>query len=265
MWIGFLLGNTSLKCGLRDVGRTRSLASFPWRDLAARADELRALVRWESGTRIVAGSVRDDLLPRVELLLPTGAPPVLLARRDFPVPIENRYESPDEAGCDRLLAALAAGRRARGSGALVVDLGTAVTLSLVSPEGAFLGGLIGVGAGTLRAALREAAPRLAPHLGSGVPPIERDDPRAVPAIDTRSALQWGLRIQMLGGIRAMIAASLAQADFVPRVYWTGGGASEFAGELAPGDSLLPDLALEGLFLAWEAWDAGSSGEGCGPR
>ncbi|RMF89255.1 MAG: type III pantothenate kinase, partial [Planctomycetota bacterium] len=66
---------------------------------------------------------------------------VLLTYED--VPLDVRVPDPDMVGIDRLLDAAAADRlRREGSPAVVVDLGTAITVDLVSADGGFLGGAI---------------------------------------------------------------------------------------------------------------------------
>src|SRR5688572_20467040 len=61
--------------------------------------------------------------------------------RDVPLAID--IEEPSRVGIDRLLAALAANRlRGRGRAAIVADLGTAITVDLLTADGAFAGGAI---------------------------------------------------------------------------------------------------------------------------
>src|SRR6478672_4316487 len=64
-----------------------------------------------------------------------------LTYRDVPITI--RVDEPARVGIDRLLAALAADRlRQRDRAAIIVDLGTAITVDLVDADGAFAGGAI---------------------------------------------------------------------------------------------------------------------------
>ena len=77
-----------------------------------------------------------------------------LTYRDVPLTI--RVEEPARVGIDRLLAALAADRlRQRDRAAIVVDLGTAITVDLVEADGAFAGGAILPGIATSARALAE--------------------------------------------------------------------------------------------------------------
>ena len=66
---------------------------------------------------------------------------VLLASGDLPLVV--RLERPDMVGIDRLVNAVAVNRlRDAGRSAVIVDVGTAITVDLVSADGAFLGGAI---------------------------------------------------------------------------------------------------------------------------
>ena len=65
----------------------------------------------------------------------------MLAAGDLP--LEVRLERPDMVGIDRLVDAVAVNRlRDAGRPAVIVDVGTAITVDLVSADGAFLGGAI---------------------------------------------------------------------------------------------------------------------------
>lgn len=65
----------------------------------------------------------------------------LLASGDLP--LEVRLPRPDMVGIDRLVDAVAVNRlRDASRPAVIVDVGTAITVDLVSADGAFLGGAI---------------------------------------------------------------------------------------------------------------------------
>jgi len=100
--------------------------------------------------------------------------------RDLPIPIRTRCSG---VGADRLLNALAAVRRFPG-GAIVVDVGTAVTVDVVSPEEEFLGGAIFPGPHLGAWALAEKAAQLF-HVDP-VPPVQ-----AI-ATETAEAIRSGL-------------------------------------------------------------------------
>src|SRR3954468_3368897 len=77
-----------------------------------------------------------------------------LTYRDISIAI--RVDAPERVGIDRLLAALAANRlRSPDGPAIIVDLGTAITIDLLEADGAFAGGAILPGIATAARALAE--------------------------------------------------------------------------------------------------------------
>ena len=62
-----------------------------------------------------------------------------------PVPIINRYESPETLGQDRLAAAVGAKSLCPNENLLIIDCGSAITYDFVSAEGEYLGGNIAPG------------------------------------------------------------------------------------------------------------------------
>jgi type III pantothenate kinase len=249
--LGLILGNSTLRCGILEGATVRQSVSVPWTLLRERAPDIAALASRWGVDGAVAGSVRDDLLPTLEEHLPPSCRPPLLARRDFAIPIENLYDRPEEAGTDRLLAACAASRRAGPSGAIAVDFGTAVSLSVVSPAGAFLGGPIAAGASTVARGLEVSTPRL-PRLSSS----EVSAPPSFLSRDTDSALRSGTWWLVAGGVRALILGILSEVPFRPRVIATGGEAAAFRRAIPEIDEVAPDLVLEGLAMAWAAREHG---------
>jgi type III pantothenate kinase len=242
MRLGFLVGNSRLRLALLDGAEVRDSAAIAWDRLSC---EGRGLIAERLARRgidgVVAGSVRDDLLARLIAALPAGAPRVLVARRDFAIPVENLYERPEEAGTDRLLNALAARERFAGQSVIVVDFGTALSLSVVSAAGAFAGGLIGFGEGAVLEALRRATPRL--------PEVEpRPDTRAIQRA-TRAALAVGTHRQLTAGVRALVRALLDEVPPPARVIATGGDAERYAGAIPEIEAIDADLTLRGLAIA----------------
>jgi type III pantothenate kinase len=245
MILGLLFGNSSLRYGVFDAAAIRASGRIPWPALSDRGGELREVAREHGVRELVGGSVRDDFLPRVIPWLPAELPPITFARRDFPLPIENRYEKPDEAGTDRLLNAIAARERTPGSASLTVDFGTAISLTVVSAEGAFLGGLIAAGSDVLSSGLRASTPRL--------PTAEPRRHEQFIQRSTRNALESGFYWEIVAGVKAMIHG--VRGELLPspcRVLATGGGAEVFAPAIAELEEEVPTLTLEGLWIACRA-------------
>ncbi len=174
----------------------------------------------------------------------------LLASGDLPLVIH--LERPDMVGIDRLVDAVAANRlRQADRAAVIVNVGTAITVDLVSADGAFRGGAILPGIQMSARALHEFTDLLPlvdvaelivppPALGTGT----------VPAM--KSGLFWGA----VGAIRQLIdelckAAPGGRAG-QPHVFLTGGAAEGVAELLGAEARYVPNLTLAGIALtAWE--------------
>ena len=242
---GFLLGNSTLRYGSFEGSRVGAGGVISWEELDREGAEGEAFSRIfgpdRSPGELVAGSVRDDRLAVLEGWL--EMPALLVAGRDFEIPIDNHYEDPAEAGVDRLLNAVAGKTRWPGETLIVVDFGTALSVSVVSASGGFLGGPIGVGVGAALRGLRTSTPNL-PGLqeGPAVPLIARS---------TSQALRAGILGQARLGVQGLVQGILDELGGNARVIATGGEAELIAGESALFDCIEPGLTLEGLAIAAE--------------
>jgi type III pantothenate kinase len=247
MILGLLLGNTSLRFGVFDGTEVVRSGRIEWPDLSARSGEIARVVGELQVDEAVAGSVRDDLFESLETWIPKTLLPLVVARRDFPLPIENRYERPEDAGTDRLLNAIAARARSPGQSAVAVDFGTAVSISVVGSDGAFLGGLIAAGSRAVSEGVRKLTPRLPQvdlrDIESPVGFLERSSEAAL-----RAGIYWGVR----GGVTAMLRGLRDSLGGAVKVFATGGEAALFASTLPEVDAIVNDLTLEGLAIACHA-------------
>ncbi|QDU91403.1 Type III pantothenate kinase [Pirellulimonas nuda] len=163
------------------------------------------------------------------------------------VPIENRTDAPEKVGIDRLLAAAAANQQRRpGVGAIVVDLGTAITVDLVSPDGAFEGGAILPGIALAARALAAGTDRL--------PDTPFDELSGAPDAvgrNTQDAIGAGLFWGAVGAIREVIARQRDRLVAPPQVLLTGGAAPSVARLIGGPDyavRYVPHLVLAGIAI-----------------
>ena len=170
----------------------------------------------------------------------------LLAADDLP--LEVRLEHPDMVGIDRLVDAVAVNRlRDAGRPAVIVDVGTAITVDLLSAEGVFLGGAILPGIQMSARALHEFTDLLPPIDVSEltVPPPALGT-ATVPAME--SGLFWGT----VGAIRQLterLGEAASGCHTPPQVFLTGGAAAGVADLLGPNARYVPSLTLGGIALA----------------
>ena len=170
----------------------------------------------------------------------------LLTHADLPVRVQ--LPAPERVGIDRLLGAVAANRlRDPERSAIVIDLGSAITVDLVSAAGDFLGGAILPGIGMSARALFEQTDQL-----PSVAMFHLDDPVPALGTSTTTAIQAGLYWGAVGAIRELIARLAVDLPRPPQVFLTGGAAPVVAGLLGVEVIYLPHLVLAGIALVQAA-------------
>jgi type III pantothenate kinase len=167
----------------------------------------------------------------------------LLAAGDLPLGVQ--LDRPDMVGVDRLLDAVAANRlRPPGVPAVVVDVGSAITVDLVSAAGEFVGGAILPGIAMSAQAL---------HRFTDLLPLidvtELVEPPPALGTDTDAAMRAGLFWGAVGSIRQLVTQLAAGQD--AEVFLTGGAGPAVAALLGPGARHIPHLTLAGIALAAE--------------
>lgn len=143
------------------------------------------------------------------------------------------YAEPRKLGVDRFLALL--GANARGAPALVVAVGTALTLDLLDGDGRHRGGRIAPSPSLMREALHARASHLPPAGGA----------YAEFADDTEAALASGCEGAALALIERSQRVAEAMLGASPQLLLHGGGALALLPHL-PGAEHAPRLVLEGL-------------------
>jgi type III pantothenate kinase len=225
------LGNTSLLGGVFTGARLTRNGRLPAGDRAALQADIRAAGRID---RAVFCSVVPALTKSIARLIraETGVSPHLLTV-DAPHGLEIGYREPRQFGTDRLAAALGARALFPDENAIVVDCGTATTLTALDRRGTVLGGAILPGLALwpdMLAARTAQLPRVA---------VLR--PRAALGRSTRAAMASGVFHGHAGAIRELTARIGAEAFGRRRfmVIGTGGAA--------------PALRREKLFTRLSPW------------
>lgn len=148
-----------------------------------------------------------------------------------------RYEDPREVGADRIVNAVGAYQR-WSKGLIVVDFGTATTFDIVSPDGAYLGGVICPGIQISSEALFSRAAKL--------PKVAFKRPDNVVGRNTTASIQSGLVYGYVSLVEGLIERLRAELSFDCTVVATGGLASEVAQNTNAIEYVDPLLTLTGL-------------------
>jgi type III pantothenate kinase len=191
---------------------------------------------------VVASSVNAPLLARVEQMVGEVLDQnVLLVGRDVPLSMKLAVENPETLGSDRVLSAQAA-YAVVGNAVVVASFGTATTIDLVNEHGIFLGGAILPGLATAAASLHEHT--------AALPEAPLQVPEGDYGTSTIGAIQHGIYYGAIGALREIVERYATQLGRWPQLVVTGGFGRLIAQHCDFLDSLVPDLCLNGLFLAY---------------
>ena len=243
------IGNTSVSAA--DFSPpSGSPTGFPkprsvWRQSIAQLD-LASLLAWAPNAprSWVIGSVNRQTSRQLCDWLRQTVPrevPALLDHGDFPLPLE--VDTPRQVGVDRLAAALACNAvRDPAKPAIVIDVGSAVTIDVVSSQGVFQGGLIFPG---IQLGLDALAS------GTDLLPKTSVDDRDVVHIgkNTADAMQAGVHWATLEGIRGIVRRLEKLLGQDCEIFATGGGLRRLRSQLGSSVRHEPNLVLIGLLMA----------------
>ncbi len=149
------------------------------------------------------------------------------------------YKDPKEVGADRIADAIGARKLYPNRNLIVVDFGTATTLTAITKDGEFLGGNILPG---VRLALEALVEKTAKLPSVEIVPAENAIGRS-----TVESIQNGLYWSNVGMVKELVRRMTDEAfpDEAPLVIGTGGFSHLFDSEELF-DAVVPDLILVGL-------------------
>lgn len=233
-WL-FDLGNTRLKCAPLDAnGRPGESFAISHRDTdiaSAMAQLLPAHIEVAYLASVASPEVRASVLEA----LCRQCRRISLARTQSRFGgVSVAYVQPEKLGVDRFLALLAVHARSAGD-ALVVGVGTAMTIDLIARGGRHIGGRIAPSPTLMRQSLHARVPQL-PLAGGEYRPF---------ADDTADALASGCSGAAIGLIQASVDAARSALGRTPALYLHGGGGEPLLPMLDDA-RWCPALVLEGL-------------------
>ena len=151
-----------------------------------------------SFSRGILGAVRD-LSACEEESLASLSFPLLRLSPGTPIPITNRYRTPETLGSDRLAAVIGASSLKPGKDLLIIDAGTCITYEVIDARGNYWGGNIAPGMQMRLKALHEFTARLPLVEAEGeVPGMGYDTATAI-----RSGVLRGMKYEIEGYIKSM--------------------------------------------------------------
>ena len=236
------IGNSRAHAAVAEGGVLGGRTAWPPGRPDRAVESLRPILGGRVPGRVLVASVRPSAdAPLTEALRAAGWPAPRFLGRDLPVPIPNRTREPEAVGIDRLCLALGSRRRVPEGSSIACGIGTAITLNVVSPDGAFLGGAILPGLSASARALHLVAEKL--------PEIPPAAPASVLGRTTLEALQSGIVLGAAGALEALLRRTLAELGVPARVLAAGGDAALLAPFVTLIDEVCPDLLFEGMLAA----------------
>ena len=254
------IGNSRLSWGRFEGDRLRSRGHLTREECRAKGALAALRTRWGRVSSVGIASVESDLATRVADEWPEDLPAPRWFRgfADLPLSLAPAMRHPETIGIDRLLNVFAWVESRRALPALIVDVGTAITIDVADAEGRFAGGVILPGERLLARALVGGTaflPEVVAEVSSGGSAI---------GTETRSAIARGIGGLVVGGVshhlrrmareltgRAFSAGggSGSRSRRAPVVVATGGGAARWAPAIEEIERVVPALTLDGIRLA----------------
>jgi len=237
------VGNTTTVVGLWDGERV----IHRWRistDRERTADESRLLLRSmlaEHAVPVTGGALSSVVPPRTEAwreaMAALIAGPLVVVGPGIKTGIALSVDNPREVGADRVVNAIGAIRQL-GAPVIVVDFGTATTVDLVGPDGAYRGGAIAPG-------LEVSADALVTHTAA-LRRVELLPPRSPVGRSTVEAIQSGLIYGYAGLVDGLVGRIMSTLEVPCPVVATGGLAKVMIEYTTTMTDSEPDLTLIGL-------------------
>ncbi len=166
-----------------------------------------------------------------------GVTPLVVRDPNVDLGIKVLIDRPEQAGADRLVAAVGAHLLHEGD-LIVIDFGTATTFDVIDADGNFRGGVISPGINLSVEALYTA--------GALLPRVNIERPEHVIGGATVPAMQSGIFWGYVSMVEGMVPRIAAEYGAPLKVIATGGLASLFADVTDVIDATEPDLTLVGL-------------------
>ena len=194
------------------------------------------------GAAVAGSSVNPPAIEFIEHAVKTATgKSIQWVGKQIDVPVKNLTQKPDQTGVDRLLNVAAAYEQMQKA-CVVVDAGTAVTVSLCDDKGNFLGGAIAPGAGTMLQSLAGHTAKL--------PLVSLARPEHAIGKTTEDAIRNGVYHGIRGMVKELVENYATELGNWPEIIATGGDAELLFEGWELIHAVSPDLTLYGIALAY---------------
>ncbi|GBD98871.1 type III pantothenate kinase [bacterium BMS3Abin07] len=238
MVIALDIGNSRIKSGVRngdDIVMTSTL-THPVRDAGSYLDELGLSCPADS---VIISSVVECLNGTFRDFSPNpAASGVIFVDYRSTTGITFKVSNPELVGSDRIANAVG-GYSAVNGPVIIVDMGSATTLTVVGKGCEFLGGCIMPGVNMMAASLHEETSKL--------PVIDFIVPEHAIGSNTVESIRAGLSFGVAGAVERMIDEIRMEIGYTMNVILTGGLCERFQGLVRGVDIIDPLITIRGLF------------------
>jgi type III pantothenate kinase len=202
---------------------------------------------FEVTPELIEGSIISSVVPLVQQVMVraverlTGKP-CLTVGPGLKTGLNIKIDNPAQAGSDLIVGAVAA-IEAYGAPLLVIDLGTATTISVIDKDGVFRGGTIAPGVMLSLNALSSGTAQL--------PGISLEKPRRAIGTNTVDSMRSGLLLGSAAMLDGMVERIEAELGCSTRVVATG-GLAKFIVPLCKREMVIDEsLLLKGLDILYK--------------
>jgi len=242
--IAINIGNTRIACGFFVDGELRDVRYFLIADAKLACRELAELAPRFTAQRVALCSVVPDVRSRIVAGLERVGFSIYNITAETQSLLQGAYKT---LGADRLANAAAAFKLyAKTKPAIVLDFGTATTLTAVNQQGKFLGGLITLGLGKTFETLHSSTAQL-PNMQYA---FVKRNPKSL-AQDTQDAIAGGCLLGHVGIVEHWIKTTKETLGEEATVIATGGYSKHIRPLTKAIEHYDPQLTIRGINLIAE--------------
>ncbi len=224
-------GNTYCKAALFD----NDIIITQLKEENAKLFRLKPEIEKYSVDRAIISSVSE--VASVEKLLDELGVKATLFNHQSTLPIDIQYETPHTLGLDRIATAVGALKLSPQTNNLIIDIGTAITYDITTPDDGFIGGNIAPGLDMRLRAMHQQTKNL--------PLLERKESQNFFGKNTQEAMRNGAQFGIIAEIDSYISAACLKYGQIT-TFLTGGDAAYFEKKIKNDIFVVPNLIFVGL-------------------